>query len=270
MLLKISLLCSLILPCCLTIARGETSSASIDDELESLYRDNVRISEETQSILDGDNNSLSIHKSLQLLAALRDASENDNPSSATTTTTASTAVTRASASAPKSRTAKRRYEAHAASAASAVGNSGGGAGDESAADSPSVGTTSSSRGVGGSGSGGTGSVGGGGGGGSASGGTTGKLVSKSSASRSGSVPGVRESPVRAADEGADGADGIKRMLNILHKNPSNFIDESAATSDRLRLVAGTEVLYRNKGRTAEGEGILCSVTSVTGEGKQRR
>ena len=189
--------------------RGEISSASIDEELESLYRDNVRISEETQSILDGDNNSLSIHKSLQLLAALRDASENDNPSSTTTTTSASTAVTRASASAPKSRTAKRRYEAHAASMAAASGGSfGGGAGDESAADSPSTGTiTSSSKGaVGGTGSGGGGNVGGGGGG------TTGKLVSKSSATRSGSVPSVRESPVRAADEGTDGADGIKRMF----------------------------------------------------------
>lgn len=179
----------------------------------------MRISEETQSILDGDNNSLSIHKSLQLLAALRDASENDNPSSTAAATTASTAVTRASASAPKSRTAKRRYEAHAASVASAAGSFGGVAGDESAADSPSAGTMiSSSKGAGGSGNGGAGS----GGGGNASGGTTGKLVSKSSATRSGSVPGVRESPVRAADEGTDGADGIKRMYNIRHEKPSNF------------------------------------------------
>lgn len=33
----------------------------------------------------------------------------------------------------------------------------------------------------------------------------------------------------------------------------------------------TEVLYRNnKSRASEGEGILCRVTSVIGEGKQRR
>lgn len=30
------------------------------------------------------------------------------------------------------------------------------------------------------------------------------------------------------------------------------------------------VFYRNKGRAAEGEGILCRVTNVIGEGKQRR
>ena len=54
------------------------------------------------------------------------------------------------------------------------------------------------------------------------------------------------------------------------KDQVPLINESVAISDRLKLVAGTEVLYRNKGRTAEGEGILCSVTSVTGEGKQRR
>lgn len=30
------------------------------------------------------------------------------------------------------------------------------------------------------------------------------------------------------------------------------------------------VFYKNKGRAAEGEGILCRVTSVIGEGKQRR
>lgn len=30
------------------------------------------------------------------------------------------------------------------------------------------------------------------------------------------------------------------------------------------------VFYRNKGRGQEGEGILCRVTNVIGEGKQRR
>ena len=192
-------------------ARGEISSASIDDELETLYRENVRISEESQSILDGDNNSRSIHNSLQLLAALRDASENDNSSSTTTTTTASTAVTRASVSAPKSRTAKRKYEAHAAAAAAAaavsgsgtVSSAGAGAGDDSTADSPNgAPTTSSSKGAGV-----TSSASGGGG-------TTGKLVSKSSASRSGSIPRIRESPGRAADEGTDSADGAKRRSQL--------------------------------------------------------
>ena len=39
---------------------------------------------------------------------------------------------------------------------------------------------------------------------------------------------------------------------------------------RLQLNLGAQVFYRNKGRTQEGEGILCRVTNVIGEGKQRR
>lgn len=60
---------------------------------------------------------------------------------------------------------------------------------------------------------------------------------------------------------------------------------SGAPNERLKLVVGAEVLYRNTPRPAprgkmsastplleqpEGEGILCSVTAVIGEGKQRR
>lgn len=37
-----------------------------------------------------------------------------------------------------------------------------------------------------------------------------------------------------------------------------------------KFTVGTEVFYRNKAKGAEGEGILCSVTSVIGDGKQRR
>lgn len=41
--------------------------------------------------------------------------------------------------------------------------------------------------------------------------------------------------------------------------------------EKHRLSVGTEVVYRNnKSRSVEGEGILCRVTSVIGEGKQRR
>lgn len=41
-------------------------------------------------------------------------------------------------------------------------------------------------------------------------------------------------------------------------------------SRRLTLAMGAMVFYKNKGRASEGEGILCRVTSVIGEGKQRR
>ena len=37
-----------------------------------------------------------------------------------------------------------------------------------------------------------------------------------------------------------------------------------------RLTVNTEVLYRDTSHLSEGEGILCRVTAVIGEGKQRR
>ncbi|KAF7674711.1 hypothetical protein GT037_007471 [Alternaria burnsii] len=80
-----------------------------------------------------------------------------------------------------------------------------------------------------------------------------RLVAKSGSSRAGSVPVAREGSVK--------------------------IDEDDSGKEvRPRLSPQTEVLYRNnaKNRSSsssmsfEGEGILCRVTSVIGEGKQRR
>lgn len=48
------------------------------------------------------------------------------------------------------------------------------------------------------------------------------------------------------------------------------LSKVSTVGDRHRLSVGTEVFYRNKQKNTEGEGILCSVTSVIGEGKQRR
>ncbi|KAF2140504.1 uncharacterized protein K452DRAFT_273086 [Aplosporella prunicola CBS 121167] len=76
-------------------------------------------------------------------------------------------------------------------------------------------------------------------------------VSKAS-SRAGSVGTVRETSVKVED--ADSMDGLK----------------VSTSTDRHRLSVGTEVFYRNKQKNTEGEGILCSITSVIGEGKQRR
>ncbi|KAF1951175.1 hypothetical protein CC80DRAFT_481414 [Byssothecium circinans] len=77
-----------------------------------------------------------------------------------------------------------------------------------------------------------------------------RLMQKSGGSRAGSVPAGRESSVKAEEE-------------------SEHVKET-----KPRLHVHTEVLYRNpkasRPPTAEGEGILCRVTSVIGEGKQRR
>lgn len=53
-----------------------------------------------------------------------------------------------------------------------------------------------------------------------------------------------------------------------HETNKNTANEPR--SSRLQLSLGAHVFYRNKGRTQEGEGILCRVTNVIGEGKQRR
>ncbi|KAJ4341751.1 hypothetical protein N0V95_007143 [Ascochyta clinopodiicola] len=78
-----------------------------------------------------------------------------------------------------------------------------------------------------------------------------KLIAKSSSSRAGSVPVGREGSVKAEDD--DNGKGKK-------DHPPR------------RLSPNTEVLYRNSKQRVnqEGEGILCRVTSVIGDGKQRR
>lgn len=82
-----------------------------------------------------------------------------------------------------------------------------------------------------------------------------RLVAKTSSSRAGSVPAARDGSVKMEDDKDD-----------------------LGKDSRPRLSPQTEVLYRNnaKNRSSnnsasfEGEGILCRVTSVIGEGKQRR
>ncbi|CBX98691.1 predicted protein [Plenodomus lingam JN3] len=82
-----------------------------------------------------------------------------------------------------------------------------------------------------------------------------RLVAKSNSSRAGSVPAAREGSVKMDDDKDD-----------------------LGKESRPRLSPQTEVLYRNNAKhrsssssaSFEGEGILCRVTSVIGEGKQRR
>ncbi|KAF2621798.1 hypothetical protein BU25DRAFT_415809 [Macroventuria anomochaeta] len=75
-----------------------------------------------------------------------------------------------------------------------------------------------------------------------------KLIAKSTSSRAGSVPIGREGSVKAED------------------------DDNGKDHPPRRLSPNTEVLYRNSKHriNQEGEGILCRVTSVIGDGKQRR
>ncbi|KAE9988352.1 hypothetical protein EG327_003381 [Venturia inaequalis] len=87
-------------------------------------------------------------------------------------------------------------------------------------------------------------------------------------SRSGSVPAVREASVKIEEGNDSGLDGIKQTP--AHGPP--------------KYKVGTEVLYRTKQKSThnnksrsiqeqegmDGEGILCEVTTIIGESKQRR
>lgn len=83
-----------------------------------------------------------------------------------------------------------------------------------------------------------------------------RLKVSTGGSRAGSVPAAREASVKIED--ATDTDGNK----------------SATSESKSKYNVGTEVLYRKKGqqrgKDAEGDGILCEVTTVIGEGKQRR
>jgi SAGA-associated factor 29 len=54
---------------------GELSDMTLDDRLESLYRENVKISEEVSHIIDGNSDDMSLLDSIKILAGLREASE---------------------------------------------------------------------------------------------------------------------------------------------------------------------------------------------------
>ena len=62
----------------LTNANNETeaekpSDAALDDKLESLYRENLRISEQIQHMIEGQGSELPLLESISILQALREA-----------------------------------------------------------------------------------------------------------------------------------------------------------------------------------------------------
>ncbi|KAF2269823.1 hypothetical protein CC78DRAFT_564509 [Lojkania enalia] len=185
------------------LGRGDSPSASIDAELEKSLRENIRLNEEIQNLLESESGSSDILKQLEILSALRDAHEPEP-----ITMSRATSVGKSQ----RDRQTKRKHPDNLDDRDSIAAESPGGGGP-----SPKVISTKE------------------------------RLMAKSGGSRAGSVPIGREGSVKA--EEGDG-EQIK---------------------EKHRLHVNTEVLYRpNKSRTFEGEGILCRVTSVIGEGKQRR
>ena len=105
-----------------------------------------------------------------------------------------------------------------------------------------------------------------------------RISTKEKPSRSGSIPTTREASVKledGAESVASSADGVSSTTGptvTANKNTS-----ITRPSNRLVLTKGEIVFCRHsqtfdpkKGEAPEGEGILCRVTAVIGEGKQRR
>ncbi|KAF2122716.1 SGF29 tudor-like domain-containing protein [Lophiotrema nucula] len=190
------------------LGRGESPSASIDADLEKSLRENIRIVEDIQNLIESESGSNDILKQLEILAALRDAHEPDP-----ITTSRATSVNKGN----RERQKRKHTDSLDDRESIAADSPGGGGGP-----SPKVMTSTKER-----------------------------FMQKSGGSRAGSVPVQRESSVKAEDAG------------------------ETLDHQKSRLHSGTEVLYRHsnpKSRSlqTEGEGILCRVTTVIGEGKQRR
>jgi SAGA-associated factor 29 len=92
-----------------------------------------------------------------------------------------------------------------------------------------------------------------------------RLSAKDKSSRAGSIPATRETSVKIED----GVESVASMDSA----PSFSKGDSLPPGMRMNRVtfkAGETVFYRHKDKLLEGEGILCRVTAVIGEGKQRR
>jgi SAGA-associated factor 29 len=209
---------------------------TLDDRLESLYRENVKISEEVSHIIDGNSDDMSLLDSIKILAGLREASEE------------SLQASRSHSSNSKGRNATLKRKAGSMDVddeASGVG---------SPRPGPRQSVTSDRLAV-----------------------VEGKSRERN---RERSVTSTREVSVKLEDGAESVASSVEGNPSspslppsLTDQKPQDTNNQQKANeprTSRLQLSLGAHVFYRNKGRTQEGEGILCRVTNVIGEGKQRR
>ena len=233
--------------------RNDIPSPTLDSELEVLYRSTLKHTEEALHILETKNGSITA--AFDLLAALRTASESE-PHLSTNT---SAPMSRSSSSAKPARDRKRKFEASAAVASgNTVTSSGSAIVDDNEGISPAPVTVGTSPKV-------------------AAG--ISKLVNTHKEKRSGSVPSSTRDgsvSVKIEDVGdSSSLDGssIKEPMSSTStttSGPANPLVTPSASRPQLKLQVGSEVFFRNKARNAEGSGILCTITAMVGEGKQRR
>jgi SAGA-associated factor 29 len=221
------------------IEAGKLSDIALDERLEKLYRDNVKLCEDVQHIIEGKSNDTNLLDSITILAGLREASEE---SAAQMQSSQGQRMGNGKLSrAPK----KVNNKPAAATVAVALSTEDGD--DASAAASPRVNLGSQAN----------------------------RLGVKDKTSRSGSIATTREASVKiedGAESVASSTDGVSVAASSSKTSLGN------RPSNRLVLRLGEKVFCRHdpksfdskKKEQPEGEGILCKVTNVIGEGKQRR
>lgn len=207
--------------------------ASLDRKLEELYRENLKLCEEVQHVIAGASSDMNVLDSINILAGLREASSAEQASAVP-----SLGQRDRTASGKLSRDRPKKSGSRGSNSA-AVTEDGG---DDSAAPSPRIALGQANR-----------------------------LSAKDKPSRAGSIPATRETSVKIEDgvesvasvDSAPSASGAGSKADSLPPGASR-------PSNRVTFKAGETVFYRHKDKMLEGEGILCRVTAVIGEGKQRR
>lgn len=207
------------------------SDPVLDELLEKLYRENVKICEEVSQIVEGKSNDTNLLDSINILAGLREASQEHAAQM-------QASQSHRSASGKLSR-APKKVSGKSGSAIAVTTEE---IDDTSAAPSPRINLGP-------------------------------RLTAKEKTSRSGSIATTREASVKiedGAESVASSADGTSTAAGPSKGSSSN------RPSNRLVLRLNEVVFCRHDMKSAnpknlpEGEGILCRVTAVIGEGKQRR
>ncbi|EME49469.1 hypothetical protein DOTSEDRAFT_68287 [Dothistroma septosporum NZE10] len=217
------------------IDTGKLSDSALDERLEKLYRENVKICEEVTHIIEGKSNDMNFLDSINILAGLREASEESAEKAQ------ASQAQRGSAG----KLSRPPTKKNGGKSASAIAPSTEDVDEGPAAPSPRISLGAINR-----------------------------LAAKEKSSRSGSIPTTRETSVKiedGAESVASSADGVSTATGATKASANN------RPTNRLVLRQGELVFcrhdlknYPHKAEQPEGEGILCRVTNVIGEGKQRR
>ncbi|KAK5124782.1 hypothetical protein LTR85_001495 [Meristemomyces frigidus] len=222
------------------------ASAALDERLEKLYRENVKITEEVQQIIEGGSNEMNLLDSIKVLAGLREASEESLAAMASSQSTQRAAAANGSGRGKPKKASGKSATAVVTAASSALAEEA----DEavSAAPSPRISISAAAN-----------------------------RLAKDKSSRAGSLPATRETSVKIED-GAESVASSTDAPSTTATGKAGSGSSANRINNRLVLYKGEIVFCRHdpknydpkKGEAPEGEGILCRVTNVIGEGKQRR